>query len=208
AVDVRRRRRLLALVAVAGGGPRHLRAVVLAGGLLLGGAGALAGLPIGIAAGAATTAVMRAGTDAQPGPFEVPWAVAAATVLLGAVSGLAAAYVPARRAARTDVVSVLAGRREPGAARSGRGWALAGTVPVAAGVLCCLFGLRSLHEFGAAFGAAGIVIGTVMITPWLVGATGRVAGRLPVPLRLAVRDGARNRARTAPAVAAIMAAVA
>ncbi|MFD0904251.1 ABC transporter permease, partial [Actinomadura sediminis] len=32
AVDVRRRRRLLALVAVAGGGPRHLRAVVLAGG--------------------------------------------------------------------------------------------------------------------------------------------------------------------------------
>ncbi|MFD0905122.1 FtsX-like permease family protein, partial [Actinomadura sediminis] len=32
--------------------------------------------------------------------------------------------------------------------------------------------------------------------------------RLPVPLRLAVRDGARNRARTAPAVAAIMAAVA
>ncbi|QFG25282.1 ABC transporter permease [Actinomadura sp. WMMB 499] len=211
AVDVRRRRRLLALVAVAGGGPRHLRAVVLAGGLLLGSAGALGGLLLGIAAGAVTGEVVRAATDAADrpvGPFDVPWAAVAATVLLGTAAGLVAAYFPARQAARMDVVAALAGRRDPARARSGRRRAVAGAALAAAGVLCCLFGVRTLREFGAAGGAAAIIVGTVLTVPWLVGALGGVAGRLPVPLRLAVRDGARNRARTAPAVAAIMAAVA
>ncbi|GGV01980.1 hypothetical protein GCM10010182_19340 [Actinomadura cremea] len=208
AVGIRRQRRLLALVSAAGGEPRQLRAVVLAGGLVLGGAAASAGALAGITAAAVTAAVARATAAAEWGPFEVPWAAAAATVLLGTVSGLAAAYVPARQAARTNAVAVLAGRRAPARAPSRRGGPISGAVLVAAGVLCCLLGVGTLRGFGAAAGAAAIVIGTVLAVPWLVGATGRVAGRLPVPLRLAVRDGARNRARTAPAVAAIMAAAA
>ncbi|MBE1534655.1 FtsX-like permease family protein [Actinomadura algeriensis] len=208
AVDVRRRRRLLALLAVTGGGPRHLRAVVLAGGLVLGGAGALAGTLLGLAATAAARTIVHGTGGTVWGPFEVPWAAVALTALLGAVSGLIAAYVPARQAARMDVVAALAGRRDPGGGRVRRGRPIAGGVLVWAGALGSLVGEQSFGEFGAAFGAVAIILGGVLLIPWLVGATGRAAGRLPVPLRLAVRDGARNRARTAPAVAAIMAAVA
>ncbi|WP_141577678.1 FtsX-like permease family protein [Actinomadura sp. WMMA1423] len=203
-MDVRRRRRELALVASSGGAGRHLRAVVLASGLLLGGIAAVAGAGLGIAAAAV---IVRASSGSGFGPFSVPWIAVAATMLVGAGSGLFAALVPAWQAGRMDVVAALAGRREPAAAAR-RGWPIAGGVLVLAGVAASLEGIRVLREFGAALGAAAIIIGLVLACPWIVETTGRLAPRLPLPLRLAVRDGARNRARTAPAVAAIMAAVA
>lgn len=206
-VDVRRRRRELALVAASGGAGRHLRAVVLATGLLLGGIAAVAGTALGIAAAAVTVRVAEANGAEPFGPFRVPWSAVAVTALLGVVTGLLAALIPARQAARMDVVAALAGRREP-PGRARRGWPVVGGLLVVAGVAGSLAGVRALHEFGAAFGAAAIIIGLVVVCPWLVGATGRLAHRLPLPLRLAVRDGARNRARTAPAIAAITAAVA
>jgi putative ABC transport system permease protein len=207
AVDVRRRRRDLALIASAGGAGRHLRAVVLASGILLGGSAAVGGAVLGVAAAAAVKWIAEARGEDPLGPFTVPWPVLAATVLLGAGSGLLAALVPAAQAARMDVVAALAERREaPAPGR--RGWPVAGAVLVVAGAALCLEGVRRWREFGAAIGAAAIIIGLVLACPWLVGAAGRVAHVLPLPLRLAVRDGARNRARTAPAVAAITAAVA
>jgi putative ABC transport system permease protein len=145
---------------------------------------------------------------AEPfGPFRVPWSTVAVTMLVGAGTGLLAALIPARQAARMDVVAALAGRREP-PGRARRGWPIAGGVLVLAGIAVSFAGVRTLREFGAAFGATAIIIGLVVACPWLVGTTGRLAHRLPLPLRLAVRDGARNRARTAPAIAAITAAVA
>ena len=45
-------------------------------------------------------------------------------------------------------------------------------------------------------------------TPLFVALIGKLARRLPLTGRLALRDSARNRSRTAPAVAAILAAVA
>ncbi|WP_242885070.1 FtsX-like permease family protein [Actinomadura litoris] len=206
AVGIRRQRRMLALVAVAGGGARHLRAVVLASGLVIGGAAALAGAALGIAAAVAARPVAKAVEHTVMGPLEVPWTLVALTMALGAGSGLLAAYVPARQAARLDVVAALAGRRDRTPAR--RGWPIAGGVAAGAGVVLCLAGAGPLHEFGPALGAVCIIVGLVMAGPWLVGTAGRFAGRLPVPLRLAVRDSARNRGRSAPVVAAIMAAVA
>ncbi|WP_433139876.1 FtsX-like permease family protein [Actinomadura nitritigenes] len=206
AVGVRRQRHRLALVAACGGDARHLRAVVLAGGLVLGGAAAAAGALLGLLAAALAKPLSKAFLGVVLGPYEVPWALVAVTMLLGAGSGVLAALVPALQAARMDVVAALAGRRE--AVRARRGWPVAGAVLVLLGVAASLLGTRALHELGAALGAAAIVIGCVMATPWLVGAAGRGARWLPLPLRLAVRDGARNRGRAAPVVAAIMAAVA
>ncbi|WUH96997.1 hypothetical protein OHR68_26055 [Spirillospora sp. NBC_00431] len=206
-VDARRRRRDLALVAASGGTGRHLRAVVLATGLLLGGIAAVGGAVLGLLAAAVAMPVIEAAGDEPFGPLRVPWLQLAVTMLFGAGSGALAALLPAGQAARMDVVAALAGRRDPSGATR-RGWPIAGGVLVLGGMAMSVLGVRVLREFGAAFGAAAIVLGLVVACPSIVGATGRLAPRLPLPLRLAVRDGARNRARTAPAVAAIMAAVA
>ncbi|MFI0368586.1 FtsX-like permease family protein [Actinomadura sp. 1N219] len=206
-VDARRRRRDLALVAAAGGTDRHLRAVVLASGLVLGGIAAVGGAALGTLAAAAAVPALEAAGGEPFGPFRVPWLQVAVTMLLGAGSGVLAALLPAAQAARMDVTAALAGRRDP-PGRSRRGWPIAGGVLVLAGVATALVGVVPLREFGAAFGAAAIIVGLVLACPWIVGTAGRLAPRLPLPLRLAVRDGARNRARTAPAVAAITAAVA
>ncbi|TDB89703.1 FtsX-like permease family protein [Actinomadura sp. KC216] len=206
-VDARRRRRDLALVAASGGTERHLRAVVLASGLLLGGIAAVGGAVLGTVVAATALPILEA-VDGEPyGPFRMPWFQVIVTMLLGAGSGVLAALLPAAQAARMDVTAALSGRRDP-PGRSRRGWPIAGGVLVLAGVVTALAGVNVLREFGAAFGAAAIIIGLVLASPWIVGTTGRLAPRLALPLRLAVRDGARNRARTAPAVAAITAAVA
>ncbi|WP_030164549.1 ABC transporter permease [Spirillospora albida] len=206
AVGIRRQRRDLALLAAAGGDAGHLRTVVLTGGLVLGAAAALAGALLGLLAAIAAKPVIRATTGHVLGPLDVPWPLVLTTMALGAGSAVAAASVPAVQAARMDVVAALGGRRE--AARSRRGWPLAGGALAGTGVVLCLAGTRGLREFGPALGAVAIIIGGVFAAPWLVGAAGRAARWLPLPLRLAVRDGARNRGRAAPVVAAIMAATA
>ena len=55
--------------------------------------------------------LMERWTTVTFGPFEVPVRDVLLTVAVGALAGLAAAYVPARQAARTDVVHALEGRR-------------------------------------------------------------------------------------------------
>ncbi|WP_307190392.1 ABC transporter permease [Actinomadura hibisca] len=206
AVGLRRQRRQLALVAAVGGDAPHLRAVVLASGVVIGGAAALLGTAGGIAAAGLAAWTLNPRTAEPFGPFEVPWGLLAATMLLGAGSGVLAALAPALQAARMDVVAALAGRRDRAPAR--RGWPIAGGLLIAAGMALSLVGVRWWREYGAAFGTVAIIIGCVMVGPWVVGLAGRAAGALPLPLRLAVRDGARNRGRAAPAVAAIMTAVA
>ncbi|MQY03134.1 ABC transporter permease [Actinomadura macrotermitis] len=206
AVGIRRQRRQLALVAASGGAAPHLRWIVLGTGLAAGTLAAIGGAVLGIGGAAALKPVLELLGDRRLGPLEVPWAPIAGAMLLAVLSGLAAASVPARQAARMDVVAALAGRRETGRAR--RGWPVAGAVLVGGGMLFSTLASGPLHELGPAAGAAAIIIGCVLAGPAIVGAAGRFAGVLPLPLRLAVRDGARNRGRAAPAVAAIMAVVA
>ena len=58
---------------------------------------------------------------------------------------------------------------------------------------------------------AGAVLtqrGLIVATPAVVGAAARLGRRLPLAPRLALRDAARHRGRTAPAVAAVLAAMA
>ncbi|MGZ4607060.1 MAG: FtsX-like permease family protein [Blastococcus sp.] len=205
AVGVRRQRHDLALIAAAGGAPRDLRRVVLAGGLLLGGSAALAGAGLGIAAARLAVPVLESWRGSTFGPFDVPVRNVVLTVLVGLVAGLAAAYLPARQAASTDVVETLAGRR--GQVRTTWRSPLLGLLLAAAGVVAVMLGARG-NEVGVAAGAVLLVTGFVAAAPWLVGLLAPLARRLPTSGRLAVRDATRNRSRTAPAVAAVMATVA
>jgi putative ABC transport system permease protein len=204
AVGVRRQRRDLALLAATGGGPGDLRRTVLASGVVLGGGAALLGAVLGVGLAAAAIPVMEDHSTMLFGPFEIPWLHAVLTVGVGVLAGLAAAYVPARQAARTDVVDALAGRR--GQVRSSWKLPVVGLVVVCAGMVLVVMGARGT-ELAVAGGAVLLVAGLVIATPWLVGLLAPLGRVLPVPGRLAVRDATRNRTRTAPAVAAVMATV-
>jgi putative ABC transport system permease protein len=208
AVGVRRQERTLALLAVAGGDSRHLRAVVLAGAVVIGLAASLAGAALGVLAAAGLAGTAQRFTSSTFGPFEVPVRDIAIVVAFGVVSALLAALAPARSAARQDVVRVLTGRRGQ---RSG-GWrhAVVGLVLAGAGTAGCAAGAGAASggEYTIAFAAVAVIVGAVLLSPAVIGLAGRLGRVLPMSGRLAVRDAARQRARTAPAVAAVAATVA
>ncbi|MEV1171018.1 FtsX-like permease family protein, partial [Nonomuraea sp. NPDC049784] len=204
AVGLRRRRRELAVIAAQGGSGRHLKTIVLADGLVLGGAAALLGAALGIGAGLVVEWFAARRLDWTHGPADVPWAQVLGVAALGVVSGLTAAIVPAIQAGRQSPVHVLAGRAAvdtPG--RAGR--PVLGAALVLLGLAATGFALHR-GRLSVALAAVLVVLGLVALMPWLVQATGRLAGRLPLPLRLSVRDASRHRVRTASATAAVMAA--
>ncbi|MFI7538759.1 ABC transporter permease [Streptosporangium sp. NPDC049376] len=205
AVGIRRRRRELALLSAQGASARHLKLVVLADGLTLGLVAAVLGSVLGVGTARVIAAVMGIWPAGELGPFEVPVGQLVPVAVLGLVSGIAAAVVPAVQAAGTDAVTVLAGRRPTARDRAGR--PLTGLVLLVAGAAAMLYGTVSAEASIYLGGVLGL-LGLVMVTPWLVRRIGGLAGGLPLPLRLAVRDAARNRGRTAPAVVAVLAAAA
>ena len=207
AVGVRRQSRQLALVAAAGGTRRDVRRVVLAQALVLGAGAAVVGAAVGIAVAAVIAQVLPRVSTNQLGPWQVDWRYVGAAAALGALASVAAALFPAITAARSDVVAVLAGRRGQAAPR--RGWPVLGAAAFAAGAALTLtLGTRQGGEFMLAGGTLLMVIGAIALMPLLIGLVGHLGSRLPLALRLATRDSARQRSRTAPAVAAVMAAVA
>lgn len=206
AVGARRRRRDLALIAAAGGERRHVRNIVLSGGIVLGGAAAAVGLALGVAVAAAVQPFFERIYGSVLGHFDVRPLELAGLVVVAVGIGLAAALLPARAAARQDVVAALAGRR--GTVRTRR------RIP-AAGLTISLVGV-AVATGGGARGSTTLIlvgsllgqIGLVVCMPALLGLTAGLGRWLPLSPRLALRDAGRNRASAAPAVAAVMTAVA
>ncbi|NJC68241.1 FtsX-like permease family protein [Planosporangium thailandense] len=207
AVGARRRQRDLALLAANGATPAHLRRVVLADGVVLGGAGAIAGIVVGIAvAFAARWPVEEYLAHSRAGGYRVFPLALAGIAAFAVTTALLAATVPAFVAARQDVVAALAGRR--GATRSRKRWLVLGTVLAASGAA---LGDLGAWRVSTPLILAGLVVaefGLVLCTPALVGLVARMARILPLSARIALRDTARNRAAAAPAISAVMAAVA
>ncbi|MFG3440192.1 FtsX-like permease family protein [Nonomuraea sp. NPDC047897] len=202
AVGLRRRRRELAVIAAHGASAGHLRTIVLADGLVLGGAAALLGAALGVAAGWAGAAVLDQWYGSL-GPLEVAWWQTLAIATLGLISGLVAAVVPAVQAARQSAAEILAGRG--GQVRDRAGRPLLGLVLVVAGLAATVHALRGT-ELAIVAASVLVVFGLVALMPWLVRFLGRAAPSLPLPMRLSVRDAGRHRGRTASAAAAVMAA--
>ncbi|GIJ77071.1 putative ABC transport system permease protein [Micromonospora phaseoli] len=207
AVGVRRRRRELALVAVAGGDAAQLRRVVLADGVVLGCVGAVTGIALGVAAAFAGRPLVEQFIFQQRfGGYRV-WPTALVVIALVAVlAGVLAALAPAWTAARQDVVAGLAGRRTPPVHR--RRWLIIGLLLAAGGTIVAAVGTVLTSQ---AVILAGLVLGElglVFATPTLVGLLARLGRFLPLAPRIAVRDASRNRSSAAPAISAVMAAVA
>ncbi|MFF8773662.1 FtsX-like permease family protein [Kitasatospora sp. NPDC015120] len=209
AVGARRSRRQLGLLAAGGGDRAQVRAVVLGGGVVLGLAGAVVGLALGIGLVALLRTRAEEFAGERFGHFDLQPLDLLGIALIGLVTGLLAAVVPAVQASRQDVVAALTGRdtlKPPS-----RRLALLGLLMLGGGSALALlgatggFGGRSLTVLG---GSAVAELGMVALSPYLVGLFGRIGRWLPLGPRLALRDSVRHRARTAPAVAAVMAAVA
>ncbi len=222
AVGARRQARALGLLAAVGGSRRHVRSVVLAGGLVLGTAGAVGGVVLGLALAAVARPLLTRVADADFGRFDVRPVELLGLALLGVATGVLAAVLPARTAARQDPVVALTGRR--GQLRTARKVPAIGMVVVAVGIGSAALGsaLSVAHNTGLnplnggstaavagliAGGAALAQIGLIIVSPAIIGLAGRWAGRLPLATRLALRDAARHRGRSAPAMAAVLTAV-
>ncbi|WP_033341752.1 FtsX-like permease family protein [Catenuloplanes japonicus] len=207
AVGARRRQRSLALIAANGGTRAHLRRIVLADGLVLGLAGAAIGLVLAVPLALLARPLaeeMLVGARAGGYRFNPP--MLAGIVLLAVVTGLLAAAVPAFTSARLNVVAALTGRR--GVVRSKRRWLFLGLILVAAGATLATLGTIRIGPDVIMFGLVVAQIGLVLCTPSLVGLIARAGGVLPPAPRIALRDTARNRSSSAPAISAVMAAVA
>jgi putative ABC transport system permease protein len=194
-----RRLRRAGLVAAIGGEPRHARTMVLLEGVVLG----LAGAIIGVGLGLATTRLSAARLDQVVGRVTagtpLPWPMLAGAIVLGTAAATIAVLGQARLAGRVGVVDALAGRVPPPTppgrvARRGALVALVGAGIIAAGT-------GRGNEGIQVAGIGTMVAGILMAVPLLVAAVGRAATRLPLPLRLAARDTARHGRRAGAAVA-------
>ncbi|MCF3964402.1 FtsX-like permease family protein [Streptomyces fuscigenes] len=207
AVGARRSRRQLGLVGANGGDRRHIRAIVLGGGVVIGVASAVIGTVLGLALTYALRPVLEDAIGKRFGSFTVRPAEILAIAGLAVLTGVLAAIMPAVTASRQTVLASLTGRR--GVRRSSRVLPVLGLIAVVIGAAIALYGStvsdRSVIVVG---GSALAELGFVALTPALVGLFGRLGGLLPLSPRLALRDSVRNRGRTAPAVAAVLAAVA
>ncbi|MBM7053103.1 FtsX-like permease family protein [Streptomyces durocortorensis] len=206
AVGARRSRRQLGLVGSCGGSRGQVRAVVLAGGAVLGGVGAVAGVGAGFGLTTLFRPMIEDFTGRRFGELTVqPWEILG-IALLGLVTGVLAALAPAIVAGRQSVLESLSGRR--GTRRSSRVLPVVGVIALAAGVAVAVYGGISGDTTFVAGGSVLAELGVLGCIPVIVGLLGRLGRRLPLTPRIALRDAARNRGRTAPAVAAVMAAVA
>ncbi|WP_433532006.1 FtsX-like permease family protein [Micromonospora sp. CA-263727] len=207
AVGVRRRRRDLALVAVAGGDAAQLRRVVLADGVVLGCVGATIGLVLGVAAAFAGRPLVEEFLfQHRFGGYRVWPAALAGIALVAVLAGVLAALAPAWTAARQDVVAGLAGRRTPPTHR--RRWLTIGLLLAAGGTGVAALGAAAPSQSIILAGLVLGELGLVFATPTLVGLLARLGRFLPLTPRIAVRDASRNRSSAAPAISAVMAAVA
>ena len=195
----------LALVAAVGGSAKAVRRVVMAGGVVLGTAGGLAGLLVGLLTFQLLRPVVGnlAGTALFPTDLR-PELLVVLTVSVG--TGLAAAWLPARQASHQDVVAALAGRR---GITGGRRWIPAlGAGAVAVGLAIAFLGALPGEPALLLFGCVVAELGLVALAPTIVAWVSRIGVRVPTAPRLALRDAGRNRTRAGTAVAAVLAAVA
>ncbi|MGX1491571.1 putative ABC transport system permease protein [Streptomyces tendae] len=207
AVGARRSRRQLGLVGANGGARSHIRAIVLSGGLVIGVAAALVGIVLALVLTFALRPLLEDYMGQRFGGFTVRPLELLAIAALAVLTGLLSAVIPAVTASRQTVLASLTGRR--GVRRSNRVLPLVGFGAVLLGAAIGLYGSVVSDQFVLVAGGSAIAeLGVVAMTPALVGLFGRASRWLPLSPRLALRDAVRNRGRTAPAVAAVLAAVA
>lgn len=206
AVGLRRRQREIGLLGATGAPLGALRAALVGSALMQ----ASAGVMIGLAIGLGTARLLQPAFDGwnlrRNGTLEIPTDLLVAAILLGLLSALAAALVPAFSATRLPIRVALSGRRP--VTEGTRAWFVIGLALVTFGVALVVFGASRDGMFaavGVLGGSIACVLGLGACSPWLLGVLARAAAPLPLAWRLAARDAGRFRARNGPVVTAVLA---
>lgn len=221
-VGARQQQRSMAIMASVGAEAPTLRASVSRAGVTLGALAAVVGIALGIGAAWIAVQVLDDGSARSWPGFHVEPLPLVAVGLIAVLAGWIAAIIPARIAARVDIVTALRGARRP--ATPTRGRSVAAIVVVLMGVglglaggilLVILAGAEALQPpivslvamLLLIIGAIAAQLGVLLAVPAILGALAAASRRARTPVRLAVRDAARNSGRTVPVVAALMTTV-
>jgi len=217
-VMAQRRLRALGMLSAIGATERNLRLVMIAGGLVVGVAAALAGTAAGLAAWFAYAPALQQDTGHAVDAANLPWWAFGIGAGFAIVTSVLASRRPAKTMAAVPVVAALSGRPAPPKAvhRS----ILPGVIVFGFGLLCLAFAGGQAGPPGGGNGPnpggtlvllgglAGTIAGLIMLAPLGISVLTVGAGpRLPVAIRVAVRDLARYRARSGAALAAVAFAV-
>jgi putative ABC transport system permease protein len=194
-----RRMRQFGLLAATGATQRHVRLVMLAAGALAGSAAAVLGAVVAAALWMVVSPRLEPAVGHRIAALSLPWWLIGGCLLLAVVTATAAAWWPARAAARIPITQALS--RRPPRPRPAHRWALLGLLLLAAGVICLRLG--SDDAVLAIVGSAATLAGLPLLAPLAIRVLGRAGARLPVAARLALRDLARHQARSGAALAAI-----
>ena len=216
-VMAQRRIRALGMLSAIGATERNLRLVMIANGLVVGVAGALAGAVLGFAAWLAYVPTLQQTTGHVVDAANLPWWALALGVVFAIATSVLASRRPAKTIARVPVVAALSGR--PASPKPVHRSAVPGVIVFAVGVACLAFtgGLAGVAGHGHAgqgrgllllVGLVAVIVGIVLLAPLAISVLAAGAGpRLPVPIRIALRDLVRYRARSGAALAATTFAV-
>ena len=216
-VMAQRRIRALGMLSAIGATERNLRLVMIANGLVVGVAGALAGAVLGFAAWLAYVPTLQQTTGHVVDAANLPWWALALGVVFAIATSVLASRRPAKTIAQVPVVAALSGR--PASPKPVHRSAVPGVIVFAVGVACLAFtgGLAGVAGHGHAgqgrallllVGLVAVIVGIVLLAPLAISVLAAGAGpQLPVAIRIALRDLVRYRARSGAALAATTFAV-
>ncbi len=206
-VLAQRRLRSIGMLESTGATDRHVRLVVRANGTVVGLVGAVAGFVLGFVVWLAYRPNLQQSAHHVIGALALPWVVVAAAMVLAVVAAYFAASRPARAVTKVPIVAALSGRPAP--PRQIHRSAVPGIVCLVAAFLLLGYSGGSNHGNGSGgapelvFGLALLIPGLVLLAPFFLSLTARLARGAPIAPRLALRDLARYRARSGSALAAI-----
>jgi putative ABC transport system permease protein len=206
-VLAQRRLRSIGMLESTGATDRHVRLVVRANGTVVGLFGAAAGFVLGLVVWLAYRPSLEQSSHHVIGVLALAWPVVAAAMVLAVAAAYVAASRPAQAITKVPIVTALSGRPAP--PRQIRRSVVPGLVCLVAAFLLLGYSGGTDHGNGKGgmpelvLGIALLIPGLILLAPFFLSLTGRLARRAPIAPRLALRDLARYRARSGSALAAI-----
>ncbi|MFG2141602.1 ABC transporter permease [Streptomyces sp. NPDC048650] len=207
---VAQRTRELALMRAVGASRRQVTRSVLIEAFLVGAVAAVAGLAAGVGIGAGLRALMgNTGASVPDGPLVVSPSTVLASLVVGIVITVLAAWLPGRRAAKIPPVAAMnsvhaAATTKSLVVRNTLGALFAGAGAAAVLVATGMDDGKALMGGGAALLLIGVFILTPLLSRPLIALTSPVLRMFGISGKLARQNAVRNPRRTAATASALM----